>query len=448
MSSNPSRKQRRGPRHRKPKRYPGKRLGLVASGVVAALVAVVAYGGVGAWRNDDVLTVWLMQDAREGWPEVVRAANSALERQHPGVDVRVRYQQWGSYLDAFDARLRAGNPPDVVEFGNTQTVSYMASGTLSDLSAEVDSFDNSWAWLNGLHESCTYQTKLYCIPYYAGSRAVIYRTDMFRRVGIEKPPTSLEEFTEAADKLMGKYGDNKYFSALYVPGKYWYYAMSFVYDYGGQIARQVDGKWMGTLDSKAARTGLKKLEEIVGAYSAAPKTADESEQASVAATGDVAMFYDLESTIDLVTSAETGNPALGGKLGAFAMPSHRPGKTMPSFLGGSDLAIPADSDARGLALDWIRTYTSNRSMRMLVEVGGVLPNTTKLLDVAEQRAAVAAFASAARNTWFVPTAKNWATVEEREVIGTMLVDILTGAATVEDATARASERITRILNAG
>ena len=35
------------------------------------------------------------------------------------------------------------------------------------------------------------------------------------------------------------------YSALYFPGKYWYAAMSFVYDYGGQIARsegrQVEG---------------------------------------------------------------------------------------------------------------------------------------------------------------------------------------------------------------
>ena len=51
---------------------------------------------------------------------------------------------------------------------------------------------------------------------------------------------------------MKKYGKNRNFSALYFPGKYWYAAMSFVYDYGGQIAVVKNGKWKGTLNSPQA----------------------------------------------------------------------------------------------------------------------------------------------------------------------------------------------------
>ena len=38
---------------------------------------------------------------------------------------------------------------------------------------------------------------------------------------------------------MAKYGGSKdpTYSAVYFPGRYWYAAMSFVYDFGGQIAK-------------------------------------------------------------------------------------------------------------------------------------------------------------------------------------------------------------------
>ena len=38
---------------------------------------------------------------------------------------------------------------------------------------------------------------------------------------------------------MAKFGGKKIrtYSAVYFPGRYWYAAMSFVYDFGGQIAK-------------------------------------------------------------------------------------------------------------------------------------------------------------------------------------------------------------------
>ena len=57
---------------------------------------------------------------------------------------------------------------------------------------------------------------------------------------------------------MAKYGGSKdpTYSAVYFPGRYWYAAMSFVYDFGGQIAETKNGKWVGALDSPQALAGL------------------------------------------------------------------------------------------------------------------------------------------------------------------------------------------------
>ena len=48
----------------------------------------------------------------------------------------------------------------------------------------------------------------------------------------------------------------KGFSPMYVGGEDWYSAISFVFDYGGSIARTHGGKWIGTLDSRRSIAGL------------------------------------------------------------------------------------------------------------------------------------------------------------------------------------------------
>jgi N,N'-diacetylchitobiose transport system substrate-binding protein len=123
----------------------------------------------------------------------------------------------------------------------------------------------------------------------------------------------------------------------------------------------------------------------------------------------------------------------------FVMPSHTKGKSMPGFLGGSDLAIPIRSDAKTQAKDWLRIFTNTSAQRTL-QAKGNIPNATNLLGNSVNE-------RAARRSWFVPTAKNWVNVESANVLRTMLARILTGRSTIEQAAKSASNSITRILNA-
>ena len=226
-------------------------------------------------RSTASITVWLQVDAQSGWPAVVAAANAAFAKQHPGVDVNVQYQTWGTHLGKFDATLAGGNTPDVIEMGNTEMTKYMAAGAFQDITSAKSSFDNSCTWLEGLAASGRYNGKLYGVPYYAGSRVVTYRTDQFKQAGIKSTPTSLAEFTADAGKLNKKFGKKGY-SPVYIAGTDWYVAMGFVYDFGGKIATQVSGKWKGTLDSPQSIAGLTAYKNFFLAASKASKTTDES----------------------------------------------------------------------------------------------------------------------------------------------------------------------------
>src|SRR5262245_61356140 len=157
---------------------------IFAAAALVAALAVVAVGATGASGRSsaNTLTVWLQVDAQSGWPEVVAAANAQFKAQNPGWDVDVQYQTWPTHLAKFDATLAGNSAPDVIEMGNTEMTKYMAAGAFQDLSSI--SFPNKSTWLGGLAKSGQYGGKIYGVPYYAGSRVITYRTDLFKSAGV------------------------------------------------------------------------------------------------------------------------------------------------------------------------------------------------------------------------------------------------------------------------
>ena len=101
--------------------------------------------------------------------------------------------------------------------GNTEMTKYMAAGAFADLSSASASFDNSANWLKGLAASGRYGGKTYGVPYYAGSRVVTYRSDLYKKAGIAKLPATTAEYTADAKKLAAKNG-KKGFSPVYIAG--------------------------------------------------------------------------------------------------------------------------------------------------------------------------------------------------------------------------------------
>jgi N,N'-diacetylchitobiose transport system substrate-binding protein len=423
---------------------------IIAAVALAAALAIPASTASGGTTKASAskIVVWLQTDAQNGWPTAVAAATSAFKSQHPGVDVDVQYQQWTTHLQKFDAAIGAGDVPDVIEMGNTETTKYMAAGAFASLKAK--NYPNSSTWLTALKQSCSFGGKLYCIPYYAGARAVIYRKDLYRSVGFKSPPKTYNQFLSVGKKLMKKYGKNPNFSAFYEPGQNWYVAMSFVADYGGKIAVSKGGKWQGTLDSPQAIKALTVFKSMARGLSRASKTADEAHPfpSIPFAKGRAAAFIGNGWEWPYVFDPKGGAApkSFAAKMGAYPMPSHIRGRYTPTFLGGSDLAIPGQSKNKSLAADWIKAFTNSSNERVIAKAGNIA-NTTTLIDVNKTNPQLAPFAKAAKYSWFVPTAPNWVNVENANILKNMCTAILTNRSTVAKAAGKANTQITKILNA-
>lgn len=413
-----------------------------------SLLAVACSGGPGssggtASNEPSSLTIWLMTGSAP--QTIVDGVNADFKAKHPNVKVDVQLQQWSDITTKLDTAFAGSAPPDVVELGNTLVAKYSAAGALSDITSNKSGFDGSSTWLQSLTDSCTVAGKLYCVPYYAGSRAVVYRKDMFDKAGV-KPPTSTDEWLATGQKLMDANKADANFSALYYPGKYWYAALPFIWDMGGDIASRSGSTWKGTLDSTQSQQGLTTLANMVGKLSRADKTGDELNQDAAFVQGHIAMLIANGWEIGVITDPKTGDPSLKDKLGVFPIPSHTAGQTAPVFLGGSDLGIASKSKAQGLAREWIGMLTGKKWQTQMATVGQVIPNSTALLNLNDGQPLIGTFAAAAKNSRFVPNSPNWASVESGNVIPDMLVSIFTGKASVSDATKSASGQITQILN--
>jgi N,N'-diacetylchitobiose transport system substrate-binding protein len=400
-----------------------------------------ASGDSGNTQAKDI-TVWLMNGSAPD--AVIKRVNAQFNQAHPNTQVKIQIQQWDGIQEKTTTALAGNNPPDVLEIGSTLVSKFADSGGLEDLSSKKADLGGD-TWLQGLTDAGTLDGKLYGIPYYAGDRAVLYRKDMFAKAGITTLPSDRAGFVATMAKLQAKYGSDKQFSALYFPGQYWYAALPFIWDEGGEVAVQDNGQWKGALDSPQSQAGLSALKDIVTKYSKAPVNGNENDNDPAVPLGEgkAGMIIDAGWKVGTV---EKAHPQLKGQIGVFPVPSKNAGQTAPVFLGGSNLAVSAGSDAPELAYEWIKILAGTKAQTDLATTGGVIPNSTSLLTLHAKDPVLSVFDLAAKNSRSTPSTPKWANVESGTVLQDMLVSIFSGKKSVADATTDATEAVTKTLN--
>ncbi|MFB7612926.1 extracellular solute-binding protein [Kitasatospora sp. NPDC056181] len=418
--------------------------GLTACSSTASPSADGKAGSADPKSATGTVTVWLMEDAQKSWPDLVQRVNDEFAAKYPNVTLRLSYQGWADKVTRLDKALAEGTAPDVVELGNTETMKYVLSGALAPV--ERSSFENSDAWIKALANTCTYQDKLWCVPYYAGARVAVYNSAAFQTAtGSADFPKTEDELRTALDRLADKNKSDKTYSALYLPGPYWYAAMSYVSAYGGAIARfDGSGNWHGTLSDPKSVQGLNHFVDLVRKYNKGDLAVNELNQYEAMARGRAGAFYGNGYEAASVTAPVTGDPTLKDAVKVATMPGPG-GKPLPTFIGGSDLAVTAKSNVAPLAADWIRMFTSGKSEQALAD-RDILPNNLTQLNPLKSKPATAAAANAVPDAWFTPLAPGWGAIEKQKILPDMLTAILKNNKPVEQAAKEADAAIDQLIN--
>lgn len=426
----------------------------MAAGAAAAAVALVLSGcsgnsdaGSASGGDGKSLTVWLMQDT------LTEASQKAVVDQfqaQTGSQVKVEIQQWDNINTKLTTALATDNPPDVVEIGNTDVPLFAANGALADLTSDKKDLEGSNTWLKGLEGPATVAGKLYAAPFYAGTRSVIYNKDMWAKAGVTTAPTSYTELIADLDKIKAT-NSAADFSAFYLPGTYWYNAISFLYDAGGALAQQSGGSWKGQLETSASQQGLQDFKNFENAYSTtASRTApmDTPNPTDLFATGKTATVMGNGNALKTI---EQSNPKLVGHIGSFPFPSKAdPGKNMPNFLGGSDIAIATKSKNPKLALQFIKFITSDDTqVKQIAEASGHVPVSDQLIEqvVKTLPDEMKSFYESAKLSISTPATPGWATIESDASVTDFFSQIAAGTKTPQQAGADFDKHLNDALNA-
>ncbi|MDQ2584431.1 extracellular solute-binding protein [Saccharothrix yanglingensis] len=416
---------------------------VVAAAAVGAAVlagcAPVQSGpaSTGADEQTGQLRVWLFDEVNRGPKEaVVQEAVTEFQQAHEGVTVDVQYIQVQTRAERFKAAFSdPRSAPDVAEFGNTDLAGYVAGGGFAEL--DLSTWDEAGDLLPAVLDTAKVDGKVHGVPWYVGVRALYYRTDVFRELGL-RPPTTLDEIATTARAIRAAKPDLLGISA---GGKYTYGAMPFVWANGGDIARKDGGKYVSAIDSAESKAGIEQYTELIADDICPPaQCAGNGGDASVEAfrAGKAAMVIGGDfnrKSVDASTAA--------GKYAVVPVPGKAEGTIAPAFAGGNLLGVLKGSQRQTLAREFTRLLGGKTYQRKMFDAMGNLPTFGDVqAEVARANPVLEPFIETLEaGTRFVPVTADWAKVDAQAVLPNLLQKIAAGGEDVDTAAEAAADEM-------
>lgn len=385
------------------------------------------------------LRVWLFREVDNTPKEkVVQQALSAFEAAHKGVRITVDYIP----VDTRAQRVKAAfndpaSAPDVIEYGNTDTAGYVHDGGLADVSKEFAAWPDARDTDATARESVTVDGKVYGAPLFVGVRALYYRTDVFRDLGMAVPTTQAELAATAKkihQRRPGLYG-------LAVGGAYTYGALPFLWAAGGELATKKGGSYTAAVNSPRAKQGIAAYTGLFGdANCPAASCADMGGNDTVTAfaAGKAAMAIGGDFNHQAVE-----NGKVKGEYAVVPLPGVEKGTIAPAFAGGNNIGVLRSSAHRTLAVGLMKELAGKRTQRLLFDAMGFLPTYKDVrAEAARREPHIAPFVKTLdAGAKFVPAAPGWGAIDASLVLPTMFQEIVSGRKDVDAAADDAARKM-------
>lgn len=428
--------------------------GIVAVGLLTAACSsgggggdTPAPSGTGPAQVDGAgktLTVWIMEGTNADATSFFAKVKSTFKAQ-TGADVDVQMVPWTSAHDKFTTSFAGGTSPDVAEVGATWTAEFADAGALLDVSDKVKAAGGADALNQGLVDYGTWGGKLYGVPWYAGVRSFVYRKDLFAAAGVTSTPTSWAELTAAAQKVKAA---NPNLTAMPIAGNAELTLYPFVWGAGGDIATQSGNKFTCALTSDKARAGIQAWADFAlkdGLSNPSATTWTELNLRDSFTAGQSAI---IESGSWTPAAILAKNPDLKDKLGVFEIPGESSG-TSPAVIGGSHLSVFETSKNPDLAWEFVKLMAYGQFAKDWGTQSGFFPAQNSLLQdvIASKDPVSAPFAQQYVDGKALPVTPAFGKIQGAKVVTTMMQSILSGKASVADATTTACDAMDKTFSA-
>ena len=178
-----------------------------------------------------VINYWDSMPPTEPVGMAIRSLMKEFEEKNPSIKIKYQYITWGELNTKLQASIVGGNPPDVVLLDRFVTGSYAFREALTPLDSYIqkDGIKSKDFWPACWNE-VVYDGKVWAIPHHTDARALYYRVDDFKEVGLDpdKPPKTWDELFEYAKKLTKRDEKGRILRIGFLP----YYGNTWLYLWG------------------------------------------------------------------------------------------------------------------------------------------------------------------------------------------------------------------------
>jgi sorbitol/mannitol transport system substrate-binding protein len=355
--------------------------------VILGLLSIL---GTAALANAETLTIATVNNG-----DMIRMQKLTddFKAKNPGIDLEWVTMEENVLRQKVTTDIATkGGQYDIMTIGTYEVPIWAKQGwlvPLDDLGADYDVDDLLPAIRNGL----SVDGKLYAAPFYGESSMVMYRKDLFEKVGLTMPEAPTWEFiADAARKITDK-GSETY--GICLRGKAgWGENMAFLTATANSFgARWFDESWRPQFDQPEWKNALQFYIDLM--KDAGPPGASSNgfnENLALFQSGKCGMWIDATVAASFVTNPKESKVA--DKVGFALAPDTGLGKR-GNWLWAWSLAIPAGSAKQEDAKKFIAWATSKSYLELVAAKEGwanVPPGTRKSLYANPEYQAAAPFA--------------------------------------------------------
>jgi multiple sugar transport system substrate-binding protein len=160
------------------------------------------------------LTMWERSGGNAGTVDALVAAWNAA---YPDCKINLTYIPHTEMVSKIAQGIASGEVPDLMGMDLIYAPQFEDADQLVDITDQIGSIPELKTASPGHLTVATYKDRLYGVPLYADVSALFYNKTLFEQAGLDpnKPPTSLAEIREYADKITALGDDIK---GYYLPG--------------------------------------------------------------------------------------------------------------------------------------------------------------------------------------------------------------------------------------
>ena len=339
------------------------------------------------------LTVWIMPNGATPQQKLEQRLEAFTKKT--GIKTQVRVLDWGEAWNRISNVLATGeDAPDVLQLGTTWIPYFASKQQIKPLNPWLDKIDSSrfvpTSWHTSHIES---DTTIYSVPWFIDVRPLLGNKRILRENGISSDNvSSYEGFVDAIKKINSRkeiLENGVKVRAYAFPGKSdWNIPHNFapwIWSNGGDfIAKDKNGKWHANILSERTLFGIAKylnfvLDSLVLSDVLQNNTAQIAQQfnagelAFIVSTSEIVMQVHFDGTKGGLSGAQIGSDSI------VALPFPKGSAGSVSFIGGSNLAIPA-GNKRPEAIKLLLFLTNDENLDAYTKQIGFLPASKKVLE--------------------------------------------------------------------